>query len=148
MTYRREVEITETTPPGTVVQPPATVIHERVYEPVPAPAVVHERVYEPSPSRIVERWIVFVFGLIQLVIGLRIVLLLFAARESNDIVRFIYNVSEIFVAPFRGILRIDEVQSGATALDVGAIVALVGWFVIELIVLALVRVFRPRRTAV
>jgi uncharacterized protein YggT (Ycf19 family) len=150
MTYRREVEVTETTPPATVVQPPATVVHERVYEAAPAPAPVYESrvVYRSNPLATVERAIVFIFGLIELLIGLRIVLLLVAARQSNDIVRFIYNLSDIFVAPFRGILRIDEVQSGATALDVGAIVALVGWFVIELIVLALLRVFRPPATAV
>jgi uncharacterized protein YggT (Ycf19 family) len=149
MTYRREVDVTETTPPAAVVQPPATVVHERVYEAAPTPAPVYERpvVYASSPLGMVERWIVFVFGLVELLIGLRILLLLVAARQSNDIVRFIYNLSEIFVAPFRGILRIDEVQSGATALDVGAIVALVGWLVIELIVLALLRVFRPRATA-
>ena len=93
------------------------------------------------------RLIVFLFGLIELLIGLRIILLLFAARESNDLVAAIYNISEIFVAPFRGILRIDEVQAGATALDVGAIVALIAWVVIELIVLALVRVFRPTASA-
>jgi hypothetical protein len=138
MTYRREVEITEQP------APPPTVVHERVYE--PAPVYEPTPAYRLSPYRVVERWIVFVFGLVQLLIGLRILLLLFAARESNDIVRFIYNVSEIFVGPFRGILRIDEVQSGQTALDVGAIVALVGWFVIELIVLALLRIFRPRAT--
>lgn len=138
MTYRREVEITEQAPPATVVQ-------ERVYEREP----VYERApvrYGPSPLGVLERWIIFIFGLIQLVIGLRILLLLVAAREANDIVAFIYNVSEIFVAPFRGILRIDEVQAGATALDMGAIVALIGWFVIELIVLALIRIFRPRAT--
>jgi len=146
MTYRREVEVTETTPPATVVQPPATVVHERVYETAP---VYESRVaYRSNPLATVERGIVFIFGLIELLIGLRIVLLLVAARQSNDIVRFIYNLSDIFVAPFRGILRIDEIQSGATALDVGAIVALVGWFVIELIVLGLVRIFRPRSTAV
>lgn len=127
MTYRTEVEVTE---------PAETVVHDRVYE----------RRVEPNPLAVVRRWIIFIFGLIQLLIGLRILLLLFAARQSNDIVAGIYNLSEIFVAPFRGILRIDEVQSGATALDVGAIVALVGWFVIELIILALVRVFRPTAT--
>jgi YggT family protein len=94
-----------------------------------------------------QRLIVFIFGLIELLIILRIVLLLFAARGSNDIVAAIYNLSEIFVAPFRGILSIDEVQAGATALDVGAIVALIAWFIIELIVLALLRVFRPAATA-
>ena len=92
------------------------------------------------------RLIVFLFGLIELLIGLRIILLLVAARQSNDIVAAVYNISEVFVAPFRGILRIDEVQAGVTALDVGAIVALIAWVVIELVVLALVRVFRPAST--
>ena len=149
MTYRREVEITEEpVPPATVVTPPQTTV---VTPPatVVQPAYVEQPVrrYGPSGLGILERWIVFIFGLIQLLIGLRIILLLIAARESNDIVSGIYGLSEIFVAPFRGILRIDEVQRGATALDVGAIVALVGWFVIELIVLALIRVFRPAARA-
>ncbi len=125
MTYRREVEV-ETAPPVVIDQRP---------------------VYRTSPASVISRWVVFIFGLIQLLIALRIILLLVAARQSNDIVSFIYSVSEVFVAPFRGILRIDEVQAGATALDVGAIVALIGWFVIELIILALLRVFRPRATA-
>ena len=101
------------------------------------------RTYRESPMYTVSRWIVFLFSLIQLVIGLRIILLLIAAREGNDLVAFIYNISEVFVAPFRGILRIDEVQAGATALDFGAIVALIGWFIIEMLVLALLRLFRP-----
>jgi hypothetical protein len=130
MTYRTEVEVTEPV------------------DPYAAQRVVERRVdYRPDPVAVLRRWIVFVFGLIELLIVLRIILLLVAARQSNDLVTAIYNISEIFVAPFRGILRIDEVQAGATALDVGAIVALVGWLVIELIVIALVRVFRPSATA-
>ena len=49
-----------------------------------------------------------------------------------------------------GIARVyglDQVQAGATALDVGAIVALIGWFIIELVVIAIVRIFRPAATA-
>ena len=130
MTYRTEVEITE---------PAETVVHDRVVE---------RRVdYAPSPLGVVRRLIVFIFGLLQLLIVLRIVLLLFAARGSNDIVAAIYNISDIFVAPFRGILGRNEIQSGATELDVAAIVALIGWTVIELVVLALLRVFRPSATA-
>jgi hypothetical protein len=105
------------------------------------------RTYRPSPAATLERLVIFVFSLIEIVIVLRIVLLLFAARESNAIVSFVYSVSEVFVAPFRGILRIDEVQAGATALDIGAIVALVGWLILELIIIALLRVFRPRAEA-
>jgi uncharacterized protein YggT (Ycf19 family) len=92
----------------------------------------------------IERAIVYIFGLIQLVLVLRILLLLVAAREGNAIVSFIYSVSEIFVAPFRGILGIDEVAAGQAALDVSAIVALIGWTVIELLIIGLVRIARPR----
>jgi hypothetical protein len=38
-------------------------------------------------------------------------------------------------------------QAGAAAFDVAALVALIGWIIIELLVLALVRVFRPAATA-
>lgn len=103
----------------------------------------HERVeYRSSASSMAERGIVFVFGLIQALLLLRIVLLLLAAREGNDIVAFIYNVTDILVAPFRGILAMEQVAAGQTALDVAAIVALVGWTLLELLVLAAVRLFR------
>ncbi len=130
MTYRTEVEVTD---------PGETVVRDRLVE--------RQVVTSPDPLGVVRRLIVFIFGLIQLLIGLRILLLLFAARDSNDIVAGIYNISEIFVAPFRGILGRNEIQSGATELDVAAIVALIGWTVIELVVLALLRVFRPSATA-
>lgn len=130
MTYRPEVEVTE---------PGETYVRDRVIE--------RQVVTSPDPLGVVRRLIVFIFGLIQLLIGLRILLLLFAARGSNDIVAGIYNISEIFVAPFRGILGRNEIQSGATELDVAAIVALIGWTVIELVVLALLRIFRPSATA-
>lgn len=128
MTYRTEVDLHE---PGETY----------------AAEHIHERDVAPSPLGVLSRLIVFLFGLIELLIALRIILLLFAARQSNDIVAAVYNISEVFVAPFRGILRIEEVQAGATALDIGAIVALIAWVVIELVVLALVRVFRPTATA-
>jgi uncharacterized protein YggT (Ycf19 family) len=108
----------------------------------------HTRVTRrPSPFGMIERLVVYLFGLIQILLVLRILLLLVAAREANDIVAFIYNVSDIFVAPFRGILRIDEVAAGQAALDVAAIVALIGWTVIELIILGLIRIARPTATA-
>lgn len=122
---------------------------EHSAEPVVEPTYHETRVtrYAPSPLATVERFVILIFSLIQAVILLRIVLLLLAAREGNDVVQFVYGVSEIFVAPFRGILRIDELQRGVAALDIGAIVALVFWVIIELIVIAALRVFRPSATA-
>lgn len=94
--------------------------------------------YSPSGGEMARRIIVLIFGLIQLVILLRIVLLLVNAREANDLVNAIYNVSQIFVAPFEGILG----RTTGTALDVAAVVAFVGWTVIELVLIWVVRVFR------
>jgi uncharacterized protein YggT (Ycf19 family) len=100
-----------------------------------------------SSFGMIERAIVYVFGLIQLLLLLRIVLVAVAAREGNTIVAFVYDVSDVLVAPFRGILGINEVAAGQAALDVAAIVALIGWTIIELLIIGLVRIFRPSTTA-
>lgn len=96
----------------------------------------------PGPSEYARRLIVLVFGLIQLVIGARIVLLLLDARPSNDLVAGVLNVSQVLVAPFEGILRTDSLTAGGSRLDVTAIVALVGWTVLELVLIWAVRIFR------
>jgi hypothetical protein len=96
----------------------------------------------PGGSEMTRRVVVLVFGLIQIVIGARIVLLLLDAREANALVSGILNVSQIFVAPFEGILRTDSLNRAGSVLDIAAIVALVGWTIIELIVLWAVGIFR------
>jgi len=103
--------------------------------------------YAPSGAGVVERLIIWIFGIIQLLIVLRIVLLLFAARDANPIVSFVYSVTDLLVAPFRGIFGMNEIAAGATALDIAALVALVGWTILELVILGLVRIFRPARYA-
>ena len=96
----------------------------------------------PERSELARRVVILVFGLIQIVIGARIVLLLLDAREANVIVASILNISQVFVAPFEGILRTDFLHSAGSVLDVAAIVALVGWTIIELIVLWAIGIFR------
>ena len=103
--------------------------------------------YAPSGMGMIERLIIWIFGIVQLLIILRIVLLLFAARDGNPIVNFVYSVTDLLVAPFRGIFGINEIAAGATALDIAAIVALVGWTILELVILGLVRIFRPAHYA-
>jgi len=96
----------------------------------------------PGPSEMSRRIILLVFGLIQVVIGARIVLLLLDAREANGLVSAILNISQVFVAPFEGILRTDSLHAAGSVLDLTAIVALIGWTVVELIVLWAVGIFR------
>ena len=103
-----------------------------------------QRTTRPGPGgpEFARRIIILVFGLIQLVIGVRIVLLLLNAREGNDLVAAIVNVSQLFVAPFEGILRTDAVHSAGSTLDIAAIVAFVGWTILELVVIWAVGIFR------
>jgi hypothetical protein len=96
----------------------------------------------PGGSEMIRRIVVLIFGLIQIVIGLRIVLLLLDARESNALVAGILSISQIFVAPFDGILRTDALKASGSVLDVTAIVALIGWTILELIVIWAVGIFR------
>jgi len=96
----------------------------------------------PGNSEMARRIIVLVFGLIQIVIGLRIVLLLLDARTGNALVSGILDISKIFVAPFEGILNSNALTAGGSTLDVAAVVAFVGWTILELIVLWAVGIFR------
>jgi uncharacterized protein YggT (Ycf19 family) len=133
MTYEEERVVTHTD--DSVVSPPAQSVES---------TTVRRR---GSPVATLERLVIFIFGLIQALIVMRIVLLLLAAREANPIVSFVYDLSELFVAPFRGMFAMDTVPAGQAALDVAAIVALVGWTIIELLIIALLRVFRPAAAA-
>ncbi|HEV8054383.1 MAG: YggT family protein [Chloroflexi bacterium] len=141
MTFEERERVITSRDPG--VTPAGTAPVVDPYAPAAGAAVRERRVdYRPSGTETARRIVVFVFGLIQALIILRIVLLLVAAREGNDLVSFVYSISEIFVAPFRGILGIDEVSAGSSSLDIGAIVALIGWTLIELLVIALLNIFR------
>jgi hypothetical protein len=96
----------------------------------------------PGGSEFIRRIVVLLFGLIQLVIGLRFVLLLLDAREANGLVSGILNISQVFVAPFDGILRTDAFHAAGSVFDITAIVAFVGWTIVEFIVLWAVGIFR------
>jgi hypothetical protein len=118
----------------------------REEEPVVAggPAVVERRTVTRSPSggEFAGRIVILIFGIIQVFIILRIVLLLLDAREGNDLVSFILNTSQIFVGPFEGMLRTNALSSGGSLLDIAAILALIGWTVLEALILAAVGIFK------
>ena len=128
-----------------------TVVHRDETDAAPAtvPTAEHStattsRTVEMRPSGgAVAGWIIiFIFGVIQALILLRIVLLLMDAREGNDLVAFILNASQIFVGPFEGILRTDALASAGSVFDLAAVLALIGWTILEAIILAAVRIFR------
>ena len=96
----------------------------------------------PGTPEMTRRIVVLLFGLIQVVIGARFILLLLDAREANGLVSGIINISQVFVAPFQGILRTDALHAAGSVVDITAVVAFVGWTVVELIVIWAVGIFR------
>lgn len=106
-------------------------------------AVTSRRVEtRPSGATTASRLVTFLFGIVQALIVLRIVLLLLNAREGNDLVAFILNSSQIFVGPFEGMLNTNALASGGSLLDIAAILALAGWTILEALILAAIGVFR------
>jgi hypothetical protein len=111
-------------------------------------SVVERRVTRtPSGGETLGRIVILIFGIIQAFIILRIILLLLDAREGNDLVAFILNTSQIFVGPFEGILRTNALTSGGSVFDIAAVLALVGWTILEALILAAVGVCRRAPTA-
>jgi hypothetical protein len=129
-----------TTPPTNPAPADTSAYAEPVHQPnqtVSQSSVVSETVRRsPSGAETARRVVVFVFGIIQALIVVRIVLLLIDANQDNGLVRFIYDLSAFFIGPFEGILKTNAVQAGASVLDIAALVALVGWTILEFLIIA------------
>lgn len=95
----------------------------------------------PSAWTILGRIVTALFGILQVAIILRIVLLLLGADHANAIVSAILTFTDPFVEPFRGMFRLDQVSGASgSVLDLAALVALVGWTLVEALILSLLRI--------
>jgi uncharacterized protein YggT (Ycf19 family) len=107
-------------------------------------SVVHQG---PSGGEMARRLVALLFGVLQALIILRIVLLLLIANRDNGIVAFILSATDPFVEPFRGMFRLDRLSAGQGSIfDVAAAVALIGWTLVEAIVIAVLSIGSRRRT--
>jgi YggT family protein len=86
-------------------------------------------------------------GLIEVLLGLRILFRLLGANPTNGIVEFVYNSSTPFVLPFAGILGSEARIAGTgfvttSVIDWSAIIALI---VVAVIVGLIGQAVHPRR---
>jgi uncharacterized protein YggT (Ycf19 family) len=98
----------------------------------------------PGGLTTAARVVTFLFGILQAALILRIILLLLVANTGNDVVSLILNITDPFVDPFRGMFSIDRVTAGESKFDVAALVALIGWTLVEALILAALRIFSRR----
>jgi uncharacterized protein YggT (Ycf19 family) len=137
---------TTTTPPVATTDPyvaPAA---------APAPVATSVRTTDtayvasgPGATTYAARVVTFLFGILQVALILRIVLLLLVANRGNDIVQLVMNITQPFVDPFIGMFSLNKVTADqGSVLDVAAIVALIGWTLVEALILAAIRIFSRR----
>jgi len=68
------------------------------------------------------QWIWLGLGIIEVLIGLRVLLKLIAANPGSPFAAFIYNVSAIFLLPFVGL--VGTPASGGMVLELSSIIAM------------------------
>ncbi|HEX8390234.1 MAG TPA: hypothetical protein VF597_02350 [Candidatus Saccharimonadales bacterium] len=78
---------------------------------------------KPSSSAVAARAVWFVTGVIVTLLGLRVLLLLLGANETNGFVSFIYGLSGIFAAPFFGMFSYQPTY-GVSTFEVSSLVAM------------------------
>ena len=103
----------------------------------------------PGGATLAARIVTFAFGVLQALLILRIILLLLVANPGNDIVSFVFNVTQPFVEPFLNMFSLNRVTADqGSVLDIAAIVALIGWTLVEMVILAAIRIFARRPSEV
>jgi uncharacterized protein YggT (Ycf19 family) len=98
------------------------------------------RYVEPvrGPMYWARRVLTLLFTVLTVLLAIRVILFLLVANQANQIVDFVYGVTEPFVAPFRGIFAFDNVQpGGGIVFDIAAVVAFIGWLLIYLLLMAI-----------
>jgi hypothetical protein len=97
---------------------------------------VHTEIRRPIEA-VLERVVWFIFGVIEVLIGVRFVLLLLGANAEAAFVRGVYSLSNIFMVPFAAVFRTQHVAGGAvfewSALVAIAVYALAAWGLVALI---------------
>jgi len=91
----------------------------------------------PTGGEVIRRFVILLFGILQGALILRVILLLLVANQGNDVVSLIMGLTDPFVEPFRGMFQLERVAADqGSVLDIAAIVALIGWTLVEALVLA------------
>ena len=88
----------------------------------------------------------YVFFVIYGLLAIRLLLELFAARESAGFVKFIKSATGFFYAPFAGIVPSPSVDGFTLALPI--VIALVAYMFLHLIINQLLRLFAHRKTEI
>jgi uncharacterized protein YggT (Ycf19 family) len=89
----------------------------------------------------------YIFYVIYALLAIRLLLALFAARNSAGFVQFIYSITDPFYAPFRGIVASPRTAEGYT-LALPIVIALIVYALVHLGINGLLRLIAHRKTEI
>jgi len=99
-----------------------------------------------SPAEVIwARVVYYVFGVIEVIIGMRFLLLLLGANREAGFVAFIHSLSTPFMVPFDAVFKTQSAAGSSfelSSLLAMAVYALVAWGIVTLI-----RAVSPRRSS-
>jgi uncharacterized protein YggT (Ycf19 family) len=84
----------------------------------------------------VSQFIWLLFGALEALIGIRVILMLIGANPANWFTAFVYQLSELFLWPFRNIIANPAFQNNVleiTSLIAMIVYALIGWGIVRLV---------------
>jgi uncharacterized protein YggT (Ycf19 family) len=134
-----------TAPPSELLQPTAPIRPQALtYQPVePIQPVIQAPLQAPlqrsSGVWVAERAVMItylVLGIVEALLITRVILKLLAANPEAGFVRFVYNISALFVAPFQGIFPTPATQNSVlelSSLVAIAVYAFIAWGLVRLI---------------
>ena len=105
---------------------------------------VHTEVRLPMET-VVARVVWFVFGVIEVLIAIRFVLMMLGANAEAGFVRAVYGVSGVFMTPFNAIFGVQE--AGGAVFEWSALVAIAIYALIAWGFVTLLRALSPREHA-
>ncbi len=90
-------------------------------------------------------WVVF--GVLDALIALRIVLKLIAANPGSGFADFVYKLTDVFLAPFSGLVASPVIGSSGV-FEISSIIALVVYALLAWVIVRIFRlIFTPARTS-
>ncbi len=83
----------------------------------------------------------YILGVIEVLLGFRIILKMLAANPNSGFASLIYAVSELFVAPFYGIFR--PAVAGGSVIEWSTIVAMIVYLILAWLIVKLFQFVKP-----
>jgi hypothetical protein len=106
-------------------------------------AVTTETKSVASSSQTVEYLIYFLFGILEILLGFRLVLKLMGASVASGFVNLIYSITGIFILPFEGIFRRATTEGIETTsiLEPSTLVAIIVYVILAWGIVKLIKIF-------